>query len=37
MPNAKGTVEICIFCALQQSIYECIEGYIRIRIMKVDD
>ena len=39
MPYAKGSVQICVFCkcALQRSIYVCIEGYIQVPIMEVDD
>ena len=39
MPYAKGTLEICMFCecALQQSIYVCIEEYIQVPIKRVDD
>ena len=39
MPYAKGTVEICILCeyALRQSIYVCIEEYIRVPIKEVDE
>ena len=39
MSYAKGAVEICIFYeyALQRSIYEGIEEYIRVPIKEVDD